>query len=109
MKFLIDQQLPPDLARWLIERGEEAVHVREIGLRDAADGAIWARAVSENLIVVTKDEDFGARRSASGDGPTIVWLRIGNATNRSLLSWLMPRWSNIEVALRGGATVIEVR
>jgi predicted nuclease of predicted toxin-antitoxin system len=109
MKFLIDQQLPPGLARWLIERGAEASHVREIGLRDAADSAIWSRAFAEGWIVVTKDEDFAARRSVVRDGPTVVWLRIGNATNPVLMSWLGPRWADVEAALLGGAPVIEVR
>ncbi len=40
MKFLADAQLPPALARWLVEAGCEAQAVREIGLREADDGAI---------------------------------------------------------------------
>jgi predicted nuclease of predicted toxin-antitoxin system len=31
MRFLIDAQLPPALARWLAERGHEAVHVVTVG------------------------------------------------------------------------------
>lgn len=44
MKFLVDAQLPPALARWLIEAGCEAQVVREIGLREADDGVIWRYA-----------------------------------------------------------------
>jgi len=40
VKFLADAQLPPALARWLVEAGCEAQAVREIGLREADDGAI---------------------------------------------------------------------
>jgi predicted nuclease of predicted toxin-antitoxin system len=44
VKFLVDAQLPPALARWLTEAGYEAQAVREIGLREADDGAIWRHA-----------------------------------------------------------------
>jgi predicted nuclease of predicted toxin-antitoxin system len=31
MRFLVDNQLPPSLARWLRDRGHGAVHVFESG------------------------------------------------------------------------------
>jgi predicted nuclease of predicted toxin-antitoxin system len=34
VKLLLDAQLPPALARWLRERGHEALAVREVKLRD---------------------------------------------------------------------------
>jgi predicted nuclease of predicted toxin-antitoxin system len=44
VKILLDAQLPPALALWLREQGHDAVAVREVGLREAEDGAIWAYA-----------------------------------------------------------------
>ncbi|MFZ1575492.1 MAG: DUF5615 family PIN-like protein [Chromatiaceae bacterium] len=44
MRFLVDAQLPPALARWLAQRGHEAEHVLDCGLLDASDRLIWARA-----------------------------------------------------------------
>lgn len=41
MRFLVDAQLPPALARWFGERGVAARPVRELGLRDSDDGTIW--------------------------------------------------------------------
>jgi uncharacterized protein with PIN domain len=32
MRFLVDNQLPPSLARWLRDRGHDAEHVFESGL-----------------------------------------------------------------------------
>ena len=32
MKFLVDMPLSPSLARWLRERGHDAVHAFEVGL-----------------------------------------------------------------------------
>lgn len=42
MKFLIDNQLPPALARLIrLDLGAEAAHVADIGLRDATDTELW--------------------------------------------------------------------
>lgn len=32
MRFLVDAQLPPALARWLCANGHEAVHVGDLGM-----------------------------------------------------------------------------
>jgi len=39
----------------------------------------------------------------------IVWLRIGNATNRALLEWLEARWSSVVQLLIDDNRLIEVR
>jgi predicted nuclease of predicted toxin-antitoxin system len=41
VKFLVDAQLPPALARWIEEKGHVAEHVRDVGLASATDDAIW--------------------------------------------------------------------
>lgn len=109
MKFLVDQQLPPDLANWLRGRGYQADHVFLLGLGEATDASIWDWAIQASAVVITKDADFANRRYARGDGPTIVWLRIGNAATTDLLDWLDARWSNVFAALEQGRSVIEVR
>jgi len=62
MRFLVDAQLPPSLARFLVELGEEATPCRDLGLRDADDDVIWQFATSGGWCIVTKDEDFAIRR-----------------------------------------------
>ncbi len=91
MRFLIDAQLPPALAGWLREAGHEASHVEDAGFRDAEDGAIWAHALKTGAIIVTKDEDFAARSIQTESAPMIVWLRVGNTTNRVLRLWFEAR------------------
>ncbi len=86
MRFLVDAQLPPSLARFLETQGHEAKAVREVGLREAEDPAIWSFALSGSWIVVTKDEDFAERALQAPSGPQVLWLRIGNSTNRVLLA-----------------------
>ena len=41
MKFLVDNQLPLALAKFLISKGHHATHVLELGLASARDSEIW--------------------------------------------------------------------
>ena len=109
MRWIIDAQLPPALDHLLKQNGHEAEHVEEAGLRHADDNAIWQRALACSAVIITKDEDFPIRASASRTAPAIVWLRIGNASRRALLSWLEPRLHAIESRLNQGEKLIEVR
>ena len=61
LKFLVDAQLPPALARWLRDQGYQAAHVQDVGLRDAEDGPIEAHALGAGAVIVTKDDDYAAR------------------------------------------------
>lgn len=108
MKFLVDAQLPPALARWLCEAGHEAVHVESAGLREGSDGAIWAHALQSGAVIVTKDEDFAARAAQASTAPVIVWLRIGNTTNLALRAWVEPRLPGIAQLLIQGSRLVEV-
>ena len=108
MKFLVDAQLPPALARWLRDAGHEAQHVEDIGLREAGDQAIWTHALLTSAIIVTKDEDFAERSTREATSSVIVWLRVGNTTNRILLKWIEPRLSGIVLLAAQSNRLIEV-
>lgn len=108
MKFFVDAQLPPALVRWLREAGHEAIHVEDVGMHEASDSVIWAHALRGNAIIITKDEDFAARSSQAVNAPVIVWLRVGNTTNRVLQTWIMPRLPDIVVLLGQGSRLVEV-
>ncbi len=86
MRFPVDAQLPPALAGLLGELGQEAVAAREVGLRDADDGTIWQYALTHGAVILTKDEDFPERSLRSPSPPQVVWIRIGNCSNRALFA-----------------------
>jgi predicted nuclease of predicted toxin-antitoxin system len=109
MRFLVDAQLPPALAGWLGEHGYAASSVRELGLRDSDDGSIWNFSTAGAWTVVTKDEDFVLRCISNTAAPSVVWIRIGNCTNRVLFAWLEPLLPQVERRLRGGEKLIELR
>ena len=108
MKFLVDAQLPPALAGWLREAGHEAQHVEDVGLREAEDRAIWAHALQTGAIIVTKDEDFAERAARETTAPVIVWLRVGNSTNRVLREWIEPRLAGVVQLAGQNNRLIEV-
>ena len=108
MRFLIDAQLPPSLARFLRTLGEEAMPCRDVGLRDADDDEIWRFATAGGFCIVTKDEHFALRHMADPSGPRVVWLRIGNSTTPALLEWLEPLWGEVARELRNGQGLVEV-
>ena len=107
MRFLVDAQLPPALARWLVERGHDAEHVADLGMTGASDAMIAAHAEACGAVLVSKDEDFLALRLP--DRFVFLWLRCGNATNRALFVWLAPRWPEVERLLTEGERFIEAR
>jgi hypothetical protein len=42
------------------------------------------------------------------DGAAVVWLRIGNCSNRALLQWLAPMFPHILDCLRQGQKLVEI-
>jgi predicted nuclease of predicted toxin-antitoxin system len=46
MRFLVDAQLPPALARWLASQGHVAEHVADLGMADSLDQEVGDRAVT---------------------------------------------------------------
>lgn len=109
MRIIVDAQLPPSLARWLVEAGHDARHVEDVGLRDAGDQPIWRYALQYEAVIITKDEDFADRVRRSPHSPVIVWLRIGNASNRALRLWFAPQLPQIVTWIEEGHRLIEVR
>jgi predicted nuclease of predicted toxin-antitoxin system len=80
MKLLFDQNLSPRLTRLLGDIYPGSLHVREVGLREAEDAAIWEYAKQNGFVVISKDSDFQARSLLFGSPPKFIWLRVGNCS-----------------------------
>lgn len=86
VKFFVDTQLPPLLAKFLTEKQFDAIHTTD--LPDGhllQDNEIVSIAIAENRIVVTKDSDFLDNYLLKGAPPKILLLKLGNTNNRDLL------------------------
>ena len=108
MRFVIDAQLPPALAKHIASQGHQAEHVFDLDMAGADDSSIWDYAITVGAAIITQDEDFAIRISVVPTGPAIVWLRIGNTSKRALLNWFAPMLPRIETALVSGEKVVEV-
>jgi predicted nuclease of predicted toxin-antitoxin system len=83
MKFLVDMPLSPEVARWLGERGYDAIHASEQGLSSAPDTAILDRARNEQRIVVTADLDYPRLLALTRDeSPALILFRGGNLSEQ---------------------------
>ena len=107
MRFLVDAQLPPALARRIETRGHEAEHVADRGLASASDDDVRRHAGRIGAVIVTKDEDFAVHHILSS-GPPVVWLRVGNTRRRALLERMERELDAIVAALQRGETLVEV-
>ena len=74
----------------------------------ASDRDIWKIAGAGGYVLLTKDRDFvewalGARASVQ-----VVWVRIGNVGNASLIRRWETGWAQILEGLQSEARVVEV-
>lgn len=84
MKLLFDQNLSPRLPRLLADVYPGSLHVREAGLLEAEDSAVWDYARHHGFVIVSKDSDFQARSLLYGSPPKFIWLRVGNCAVQSI-------------------------
>ena len=109
MNFLVDAQLPPGLARWIVDRGHQALHVFDVGMHTATDPVTWEHSRKSNAVIISKDEDFVDRWLMSDVPVALVWIRKGNCSNRALIAWLEPLWLETLRRLEQGERFIELR
>ena len=109
MWFLVDAQLPPALARLLVDRGHIAEHVGDVGLLASFDSEISRYAITHDAVLITKDEDFPDQALLGDPAPIIVWVRVGNTTRRALLDWFGPLVSHVILMIDSGERLVELR
>ncbi len=107
MRFLIDNALSPALAAALSNSGHDALHVRDVGLRNADDEDILLFAATEARIVVSADTDFSALLALYEQRlPSLILFRRGSPRapihQAALLLANLPQ---LEADLQRGAVV----
>jgi predicted nuclease of predicted toxin-antitoxin system len=109
MIYLIDNQLPFSLVGHLQTHGLSATHVSQCGLERATDREIWDYAKSHNCVIISKDEDFFHLSGSDSDGPSFVWIRLGNCRNPVLFTAFDAILPDLLQAIDVGTKVVEVR
>lgn len=99
MRFLVDAQLPLQLAQWLSLAGHDVVHTLELPNRNSTtDREIVEIATRDDRIVVTKDSDFVQSFVLTGQ-PRLLLISTGNISNQDLARVLRGNLAAIERAL----------
>jgi predicted nuclease of predicted toxin-antitoxin system len=108
VKFLIDAQLPKSLAVFLHEKGFDAIHTLELPNRNATkDSEIRLLSVQEERIVISKDADFYNSYTSKQEPYKLVYLTIGNLSNKELLRLFDRNLSHL-IAVLDRSSVIEM-
>ena len=106
----LDAHLSPRVAKWIAEHiGEPAVPVRDLGLREAEDSAIWEAARQARVIVLTKDADFEERLRRLGPPPQVIWLTCGNTSEERLQVILNQQLPAALELLKQGVPLVEIQ
>ena len=111
MILWLDAQFSPALANWVTAQFApiQAVPVRNLGLRNAADREIFAQARAAGAVVITKDRDFLHLLFEQGPPPQVIWLRVGNSSNQALQAVLLRTLDQAITSLRDGEPWVEIR
>ncbi len=86
MKFLVDAQLPKELARFLRKTGFDAIHTSELpNGNNTSDAEINTLSLREQRIVITKDGDFYNSFTSTKEPYKLLHIRTGNISNAKLM------------------------
>jgi predicted nuclease of predicted toxin-antitoxin system len=96
-EFWIDANLPPTLAIKIQDDFKvKAFSMFFLNLHLASDIEIFNLAKSKsNIIIITKDDDFINLVLLKKPPPLIIWLTIGNVTNKKLFEILKQNFINL--------------
>ncbi|CAN5793923.1 hypothetical protein BH24ACT5_BH24ACT5_18440 [soil metagenome] len=76
MRFLVDANLSPHVARLLTAAGHAAAAVRDLGRLDAPDDDILERALIDDRVIISHDTDFGTLLAVGRQSkPSFVLVR----------------------------------
>ena len=57
---------------------------------------------------MTKDEDFAVIRTLEKEGPSVLWVRLGNTRRQELLRWFERILPAAMTALERGDSLVEL-
>jgi predicted nuclease of predicted toxin-antitoxin system len=112
LEFWIDLNLPPKLANWLIEGfNVKAKSFKDLLFTDMPDVEVYKIAAKKSnmIIITTKDIDFSNYQNIVGAPPRILYLNVGNISNRNLKLLIQERFAEIlQLFLTTNEPLIEI-
>ena len=105
----LDEQLSPELARWLSQEFEVvAQSVRNLGLQSATDPEIFFAARQAGALVITKDQDFVRLLDRHGPPPRVIWVTCGNTSNERMRAVFSASFRAALELLAKGESLVEI-
>lgn len=107
MKFLIDENLSPQVAEFLLKSGHDAAHVRDLDAAGAPDSQVMAIAAQSGRVIISADTDFGALLAHNrATAPSVVLVRaLIDRRPHELAALLAANLDELEQHLQSGAIV----
>ena len=84
------------------------VAVRDLGLRDSSDRAIFEAARIANAILISKDSDFVELVLKHGPPPKLIWVTCGNVSNAYLQTLCKSKLREATMLLDGTDDIVEL-
>jgi len=106
----VDAQLSPAIVAWINRTFDdiEAESVRSLGLRDATDVEIFEKAKMEDVIVMSKDDDFIQLIEHRGTPPKLIWITCGNTSNAKMREILSKTLLKAKELLESDESIVEI-
>ena len=95
MRLFFDQNLSPRLVAILADLHGGSTHVRDEGLQKADDDTVWAYAIRQGFVIVSKDADFHQRSFVLGHPPKVIWIQRGNCSTDEIAALLRQRHADV--------------
>jgi len=106
LKLIADVHISPTTVSELQKSGYEIFRITDFIPADSSDLKIIELALEKNSSIVTQDLDFSALIAKSGmNKPSVVCLRVGNASPEQISMILKAVLPMIEAFLEDGAIV----
>ena len=87
--LLLDENISYKVSKLISDFFPNVIHVRNIGLNNSSDYEIWDYAKSENLAIVTFDNDFLNISVLKGCPPKVILLKFGNRSTQDLVNSIL--------------------
>jgi predicted nuclease of predicted toxin-antitoxin system len=108
LSFLVDAQLPKKLSDFLNSKGHSSLHTLDLpGKNATTDKYIKEKACPENLILITKDDDFLRSFLIERKPPKLLLIKTGNISNSALMT-IFDKGFKVIISLISRHSMIEI-